>query len=65
MSTSLKAGLTSAASEVAHRGGRGIDINVDRVSRRELGMSAYEVMLSESQERMLVVVRPEAEAAAG
>ena len=58
------AGLTSAASELAHRGGRGIDIDVDRVSRRELGMSAYEVMLSESQERMLVVVRPEAETAA-
>jgi phosphoribosylformylglycinamidine synthase II len=58
------AGLTSAASELAHRGRRGIDIDVDRVSRREQGMTAYEVMLSESQERMLVVVRPEAEAAA-
>jgi len=58
------AGLTSAASELAHRGRRGIDIDIDRVSRREQGMSAYEVMLSESQERMLVVVRPEAEAAA-
>jgi phosphoribosylformylglycinamidine synthase subunit PurL len=58
------AGLTSAASELAHRGRRGIDIDVDRVSRRERGMTAYDVMLSESQERMLVVVRPEAEAAA-
>src|SRR5213595_3052437 len=57
------AGLTSAAGELAHRGRRGIDINVDRVSRREQGMSAYDVMLSESQERMLVVVRPPAEAA--
>src|SRR5436305_2193808 len=57
------AGLTSAASELAHRGRRGIDIDLDRVSRREQGMSAYEVMLSESQERMLVVVRPPAEAA--
>ena len=58
------AGLTSAASELAYRGRRGIDLEVDRVSRREHGMSAYEVMLSESQERMLVVVRPAAEAAA-
>src|SRR5207302_3080633 len=58
------AGLTSAASELAHRGRRGIDIDVDQVSRREQGMSAYEVMLSESQERMLVVVRPDAEASA-
>jgi len=58
------AGLTSAASELAHRGRRGIDIDVDRVSRRERGMTAYDVMLSESQERMLVVVRPQAEAAA-
>jgi phosphoribosylformylglycinamidine synthase len=58
------AGLTSAASELAHRGRRGIDIDVDRVSRREQGMSAYDVMLSESQERMLIVVRPDAEASA-
>jgi phosphoribosylformylglycinamidine synthase subunit PurL len=58
------AGLTSAAAELAHRGRRGIDIDVDRVSRREQGMSPYEAMLSESQERMLVVVRPDGEAAA-
>jgi phosphoribosylformylglycinamidine synthase subunit PurL len=58
------AGLTSAASELAHRGRRGIDIDIAGVSRREQGMSAYDVMLSESQERMLVVVRPEAETAA-
>src|SRR5207302_6782077 len=58
------AGLTSAAAELAHRGRRGIDIDVARISRRELEMSAYDVMLSESQERMLVVVRPEAETAA-
>src|SRR5712664_1715732 len=58
------AGLTSAASELAYRGRRGIDIDIDRVSRREQGMSAYDVMLSESQERMLVVVRPDAEASA-
>src|SRR2546423_1526249 len=58
------AGLTSAASELAHRGHRGIDLDVDRISRREQGMTPYEVMLSESQERMLILVRPEAEAAA-
>src|SRR3989440_6052443 len=58
------AGLTSAAGELAHRGRRGIDIDVDQVSRREQGMSAYDLMLSESQERMLVVVRPDAEASA-
>src|SRR5438477_8537727 len=57
------AGLTSAAAELAHRGRRGIDIDVAPISRREREMSAYEVMLSESQERMLVVVRPEAETA--
>jgi phosphoribosylformylglycinamidine synthase len=53
------AGLTSSTAELAHRGGCGIDIDVDRVSRRESGMNAYEVMLSESQERMLLVVPPE------
>jgi phosphoribosylformylglycinamidine synthase subunit PurL len=57
------AGLTSAAAELAHRGRRGINIDVDPVSRREQGMSPYEVMLSESQERMLVVVRPDGEPA--
>jgi phosphoribosylformylglycinamidine synthase subunit PurL len=53
------AGLAGSASELAHRGGCGIDVDVSRVSRRERGMTAYEVMLSESQERMLVVVPPE------
>ena len=52
------AGLTSSTAELAHRGGCGIDIDIDRVSRREQGMNAYEVMLSESQERMLLVVAP-------
>ncbi|HZU77410.1 MAG TPA: phosphoribosylformylglycinamidine synthase subunit PurL [Dehalococcoidia bacterium] len=52
------AGLCGSASELAHRGGLGIDIDVARVARRERGMTAYEVMLSESQERMLVVVHP-------
>ncbi len=53
------AGLTSSAVECASRGTVGIEIDVDQVSRRETGMTPYEVMLSESQERMLVVVRPE------
>ncbi|HEY0493797.1 MAG TPA: phosphoribosylformylglycinamidine synthase subunit PurL [Candidatus Dormibacteraeota bacterium] len=57
------AGLTSAACELAHRGGRGLEIDVAQVSRREGGMTPYEVMLSESQERMLVLVKPGGEAA--
>jgi len=56
------AGLTSSSVEMAGRGGMGIEIEMDKVPRREQGMSAYEVMLSESQERMLVVVRQGAEA---
>lgn len=51
------AGLTSAAVEAASKGGSGIEIDVRKVSRREENMTPYEVMLSESQERMLVVVR--------
>ena len=50
------AGLTSSTVECASKGGSGIEIDVARVSRRETGMTPYEVMLSESQERMLVVV---------
>ncbi len=53
------AGITSAIVEAASKGGTGVEIDVDQVSRRETNMNAYEVMLSESQERMLVVVRPE------
>lgn len=53
------AGLTSAAVESAGRAGSGVDIDVGRVPRREEGMTPYEVMLSESQERMLLVVSPE------
>src|SRR5437868_11784345 len=52
------AGLTCAASELAARSGVGMRIDVDRVPRRATGMVPYEVMLSESQERMLVVARP-------
>jgi phosphoribosylformylglycinamidine synthase len=53
------AGLTSSAVESAHRGGAGIELDVSEVSRREQGMDAYEVMLSESQERMLIIVEPD------
>ena len=52
------AGLTCASSEVAARSGVGMRIDVDKVPRRAKGMNPYEVMLSESQERMLVVARP-------
>ncbi len=51
------AGLTSSSVEMASRGGTGIDLDLDRVPRREEGMTPYELMLSESQERMLLVVR--------
>jgi phosphoribosylformylglycinamidine synthase len=50
------AGLTSACAETAARAGTGMDIDLDRVKRREPGMSPYEVMISESQERMLLIV---------
>ena len=53
------AGLTSAAVESAASGGRGIRLDISQVHQREQGMSAYEIMLSESQERMLLAVRPE------
>jgi phosphoribosylformylglycinamidine synthase II len=49
------AGLTSSSCEMASRGGLGIEIELDRVPQRESGMTAYEMMLSESQERMLLV----------
>ena len=53
------AGLTSSAAEMASKGGVGIDIDVYRVPLREPGMEPFEIMISESQERMLCVVRPE------
>ena len=53
------AGLTSSIVECASRGGVGIDIDVAAVARRETGMTAYEVMLSESQERMVLVAAPD------
>ena len=51
------AGLTCSTCEMGSRGGAGIDIDVAHVPQRETGMSAYEIMLSESQERMLLVVK--------
>ena len=56
------AGLTSASVEMAAKSGLGVELDLDRVPCREQGMSAYEIMLSESQERMLIAIRPEAEA---
>ncbi len=58
------AGLTSSSAEMASRAGSGIEIDVALVPRRETGMTPYEVMLSESQERMLVVVQRGKEAQA-
>ena len=54
------AGLTCATSETASRGGVGMDVDVSVVPRREPGMEPWEVMTSESQERMLAIVAPEA-----
>ena len=51
------AGLTSSSVEMADRAGTGLEIDIDKIPRREEGMTAYECMLSESQERMLVVAR--------
>jgi phosphoribosylformylglycinamidine synthase len=53
------AGLTSSAGEMASKGGVGIDIDVSRVPLREPDLEPFEVMISESQERMLAVVEPE------
>src|SRR5207244_7880781 len=53
------AGLTCATSETASRGGVGMDVDVSAVPRREPGMEPFEVMTSESQERMLAIVRPD------
>src|SRR5215475_12129145 len=58
------AGLTSSSVEMAGKGGVGIELDLDQVPQREEGMSAYEFMLSESQERMLMVLRPDCEDAA-
>ncbi|WP_416877869.1 phosphoribosylformylglycinamidine synthase subunit PurL [Litorimonas sp.] len=52
------AGLTSSSIEMADKGGVGIELNLDKVPQREDGMTPYEMMLSESQERMLMVIQP-------
>lgn len=57
------AGITSAAAETASRAGTGMALDLDAVPLREPGMTPYEIMLSESQERMLLVVPPGGEAA--
>ena len=54
------AGLTSSSVEMASKGGLGMEMDLDLVPAREDGMSAYELMLSESQERMLMVLKPDA-----
>jgi phosphoribosylformylglycinamidine synthase II len=58
------AGLTSSSVEMADKGGVGIELELDRVPMREDGMTPYELMLSESQERMLMVLKPGHENAA-
>ena len=58
------AGLTCSAVEMGDKGGLGIRLQLDHVPQREANMTAYEMMLSESQERMLMVLKPEREAVA-
>ena len=55
------AGLTCSAVEMGAKGDLGIELDLDRVPVREINMSAYEMMLSESQERMLMILKPELE----
>lgn len=58
------AGLTCSSAEMASKAGNGLELYLDQVPQREAGMTAYEMMLSESQERMLFVVEPKDEAQA-
>src|ERR1700749_2852652 len=58
------AGLTSSSAEMGDKGGSGIELNLDHVPQREENMTAYDMMLSESQERMLAVLKPGREAEA-
>ncbi len=58
------AGLTSSSAEMGDKGGSGIELNLDMVPQREPNMTAYEMLLSESQERMLAVLKPGREAEA-
>lgn len=55
------AGLTSSSFEMSGKGGTGIELNLEKVPQREINMTPYEIMLSESQERMLVILKPEKE----
>lgn len=55
------AGLTSSSFEMSGKGGTGIELNLEKVPQRESGMTPYEIMLSESQERMLMIIKPERE----
>ncbi len=57
------AGLTSSSIEMADKGGVGVEIDLDQVPQREENMTPYEMMLSESQERMLIVLKPGTESA--
>src|SRR5262249_33500462 len=59
--TRAASGLTVSSSQMADKGGVGIELELDRAPTREEGMPAYEMMLSESQERMLMVLKPGAE----
>ncbi len=52
------AGLTSSSVEIADKGGIGVELDLDKVPQRETMMSPYEIMLSESQERMLMILKP-------
>jgi len=52
------AGLTSSSFEMASKGGMGVEVDLDKVPVRERAMTAYEIMLSESQERMLMILKP-------
>ncbi len=58
------AGLTSSSAEMGDKGGSGIELDLDKVPQREPNMTAYDMMLSESQERMLAVLKPGREAEA-
>ncbi len=58
------AGLTSSSFEMASKGGLGVTLDLDKVPMREENMSAYDIMLSESQERMLMILKPGKEAVA-
>ena len=55
------AGLTSSSFEMSGKGGTGIELNLEKVPQRETNMTPYEIMLSESQERMLMILKPEKE----